>query len=189
MTGDSEMGIITGDVSCGITDGGTLGNSVVDKAATVDIFDLRRIMNHAPPPRIINKITTPPIIIISDETPMVVIHFEPSACLNTRSRNPISSFPIFIPNVTFRRSDSVPPRAESSCTIIFIEIISPTLGNARNTSRGTPCSVRIADGNVGSFLIDSHISRVEPERLESFFGSILIIKLSLIPERDKDQSS
>lgn len=141
-----EVTTVTGIVSCGrISDDIITGDSVtvrsvfgIEGATVIEELGLRRIMNHTTPHSTISKITTPPIIIISDEVHIGDTHFDHSFCLNTRSRNPISSSPIFILNVTFRRSDSVPPRAESSCTSILIEIISQILGYVRNDSSGIP---------------------------------------------------
>lgn len=177
MIDGSRMDTLTEGVSCGrISDDTITGDSVtvrsvfgIEGVTVIEELGLRRIMNHTTPHSTISKTTTPPIIIISEEAHIDATHFDHSFCLNTRSRNPISSFPIFIPNVTFRRSDSVPPRAESSCTSILIEIISQILGYARNAPSEIPCSANIAGGNIESFLIDSHISRVEPERFESLF--------------------
>jgi hypothetical protein len=135
-TGSEDVVVIGVIVSCGIIRDDTItGDSTtiqsvlgIDGILSTEILGLRHIINHVTQPRIIISTTTPPIIIMSDEANIddtVLVH---SFCLNTRSRNPISSSPIFIPNVTFRRSDSVPPRAESSCIIMLIDNISHTFG-------------------------------------------------------------
>lgn len=67
-------------------------------------------------------------------------------------------------------------------------MISHTFFSQRNTSSGAPCSVSMTDGNVGSHLIDFHISSAEPERFVSLLGSILTFRLSLVPESVRDPS-
>ena len=107
-----------------------------------------------------------------------------SACLNTRSLNPISSFHIFIPKVTFRRSDSIPPRAASSCTRRFTDMISDIFEKVRKSSSGIHSVERSVDGKLGSFLRDSHISRVEPVRPLSLLESIFTNIFSLVFESE-----
>jgi len=158
------------------------GSTLGDTGTGGCMFPRRRRKNTTHP-RISRMIPIPPTIIIVLFIHIDIAHFPHSICLNTRNWNPISSFPIFIPNVIFRRSDSSLLRALSSCTMTLSEMISDMYANERNRSSDTHSGVRSADGKVGSFLRFSHISRVEPVRLVSFFGSILTIISLPVPER------
>ena len=146
---------------------------------------LCRVINTITIPITHKNIISPSIIQISEEPDNANV-FPPSFSRNIWSLNPISSSPIFIPKVTFRKSDSDHSIALLSCTCRFNERISATFLRDKSSSSGTHFSVNIAWGNVFSFLMASHASNEAPESEESLLWSIFATILSPIPENDID---
>lgn len=85
--------------------------------------------------------------------------------------NPISSFPIFMPNTTLRRRDCDQREALSSWTMRLSERISAKESLAKSTSGVVPLEVRRSFGKDGFFFNVFHRSREEPERTFIFFSS------------------
>lgn len=135
----------------------------------------RRIATYTIPQSNESHPTTSAITQISENPPIPEDHMEPSPSRNTRSRNPISSSPIFIPNVTLRKRESCPAKIVSRCTIILNERISQIFGSPKNVSIGTHPEPRISFGKLVSLLIFSHICRVVPERFLILPSSIFTL--------------
>lgn len=102
--------------------------------------------------------------------------------------NPISSFPIFIPNTTLRRSDSVPWNALSSWMIRLSARISEKALFEKNISGLVPLEVRRSFGKDGFFFSVFHRSRDEPERTFIFFSSRERVTSPLDPRTSRAQS-